>query len=232
MRRLKSSVLSLLIATNLFALDVELKKDFYEFDIQADKMVVIDFPFIITDKKFLGNRNNIEGDSQEKSIYLKVTEGVVDLTVWGADKPILITLTAKTNGERKISFFNKKDIVSEIKKDNKEWNHDLKVAEQIEAYSNTRSLSGFEKMELNNEYVSEDENIHVLRVERLHNESNYAFEKLMVTNLSNKKIDLFEKKEIYFTNRDNFIIDSVSFDNRYLIPGQTTVCYLGLEKAK
>lgn len=232
MKKLKSSVLCFLLATNVFAQDVELNKDFYEFDIKADKMVVLDFPFAITDKKFLGNRNNIEGDSQEKSIYLKVTEGTVDLTVWGGEKPILISLSAKPDGQRKISFFNKKDIVSEVKKDNKEWNHDLKIAEQIEAYSKTKSLSGYEKKELNNEYVSDDEKIHVLRVERLANESNYAYEKLIVTNLSDKKIDLFEKREIYFTNRDNFVIDSVSFDNRYLIPGQRTACYLGLEKAE
>lgn len=229
MKKLLGSVL--LIANSLFAQDVELNKDFYEFDIKSDKMVVIDFPFIITDKKLLGNKNNIEGDAQEKSMYLKVTTGSVDLTVWGGEKPILITLNAKPEGQRKISFFNKKDIVGEIKKENKEWNHDLKVAEQIEAYSKTGSINGHEKIEINNEYTTTDGKINVIRVERYVNESNnYAYEKLFVTNTSREKIDLFEKKELYFTNRDNFVIDSLSLDNRYLIPGQRTVCYLGLEK--
>lgn len=232
MKKLKTSILITLLATNLMSSDVELNKDFYEFDIKSEKMVVIDFPFVITDKKLLGDRNNIEGDSQEKSIYLKVTSGSVDLTVWGGEKPILITLTAKPEGQRKISFFNKKDIVAELKKDNKEWNHDLKVAEQIETYSKTGSLSGFEKVDIGSDYITPDGRLEVTRVERYANESNYAFEKLLVTNNSNQRIDLFEKKELYFTSRDNFVIDSVSVDNRYLIPGQRTVCYLGLEKVK
>ena len=69
-----------------------------------------------------------------------------------------------------------------------------------------------------------------MKLERLKNSSNYAFEKLLIENNSNQVIDLFSKKEFYFTKRDDYVIDAVSFDNRYLLPNQKTYCYLGLEK--
>lgn len=217
--------------TNLVAADIELNRDFYEFDIIADKMVVIDFPFPITDKSFLGNKENIEGDMKEKSIYLKLKTGSVDLSIWGGEKPILITLNARDNGNRRISFYSKTNEVEKSKKDYKEWNHDIKVAEQIETYSKKGVLSGYDKTELNGEFNIDDE-ITLLRVERLTNAGNYAFEKYIVVNTSNKQIDLFEKKEIYFTTRDEYAVDALSADERYIVPGQNTIVYLGLEKAK
>lgn len=234
MKKLKSNIfvfLTLGLINNVIASDVELNKDFYEFDIVADKMVVIDFPFIISDKSFLGNKENIEGDMKEKSIYLKLKSGSVDLSIWGGEKPVLITLNAKDNGDRRISFFNKVNEVEKTRKDYKEWNHDIKVSEQIESYSKKGSLSGYDKTELSSEFNINDE-ITLHRVERLSNASNYAFEKYIVINTSNVLIDLFEKKEIYFTTRDEYVIDAVSADDRYLVPGQNTIVYIGLEKAK
>ena len=75
-----------------------------------------------------------------------------------------------------------------------------------------------------------DGGLMVLKIERLKNASNYAFEKLLVTNTSNKVVDLFTKKEFYFTKRNDYVIDAVSFNDRYLLPNQQTYCYLGLEK--
>ena len=69
-----------------------------------------------------------------------------------------------------------------------------------------------------------------MKIERLTNASNYAFEKLIVINNTDKVIDLFSKKEFYFTKRNDYVIDAVSFNDRYLLPNQQTYCYLGLEK--
>lgn len=67
-------------------------------------MVVIDFPFKIADHQFLGDQDTISGDMRDKSLYLKITKGFADVTVWGGDKPVLITLKAIKDGKRRISF--------------------------------------------------------------------------------------------------------------------------------
>ncbi|MEV9477569.1 hypothetical protein [Aliarcobacter butzleri] len=213
----------------IFAKDIELKKDFYEIEVSADKMIVIDFPFKITSHNFLGNQNHIAGDMKDKSLFFRLKEGTVDVSIWGGKRPILITLKAIENGERKISFYQNEDEIDEVKKDNKEWNHDIKIAEQIEIYSKKNTLNGFDKVELGTEYVIEEQ-LSVFKIERLVNTKNYAFEKVLVSNLTEKVIDLFEQKTLYFTQRDDFIVDAVSFDDRYLLPGQKTFCYFGLEK--
>lgn len=210
------------------ASEIELNKDFYEFDIQTNRMIVIDFPFVITEKQFLGTKDNVDGNFEDKSLYIRLTEGTVDVSVWGGDKPILMTLNAKPNGARRLSFINTKGDISNLKKENKEWNHDARVSEEIEMYSKKGTLSGYERKPLDVEYDFED-GVSAYKVERLINPA-YAYEKIQIFNNSKKTIDLFNKRAIYFTDREDFVIDAVSFDERYLLPGQKTICYLGLEK--
>lgn len=227
-------ILLLLLTQNLvfgssIAENIELNKDYYELEVASEKMIVIDFPFKIADHQFLGEQDTIGGDMKDKSLYLKIAKGSADVTVWGGEKPVLITLTAVKNGKRRISFYENPNSVKETKKEYKEWNHDIKIAEQIEVYSKKNAIAGFEAEALNGEYAV-DGGLMVLKIERLKNASNYAFEKLLVTNTSNKVIDLFTKKEFYFTKRNDYVIDAVSFNDRYLLPNQQTYCYLGLEK--
>ncbi|WP_418181413.1 hypothetical protein ACNSOL_11980 (plasmid) [Aliarcobacter lanthieri] len=221
--------LVILFTGNLIAKDIELKKDFYELEIEANKMIVIDFPFKITDHRFLGDETSISGDKRDKSLYFKLSEGTVDVSIWGGDKPVLITLKAKEGGERRISFYSNSNEIETLQKELKEWNHDIKIAEQIEIYSKTNNLSGFEKQEIGLEYNINNELL-VFKIERLINSKKYAFEKAIITNLTERVIDLFEQKTFYFTSKDDYIIDAVSFDDRYLLPGQKTFYYLGLEK--
>ena len=218
-----------LVFADSFAENIELNKEYYELDVASEKMVVIDFPFKIADHQFLGDQDTISGDMRDKSLYLKITKGFADVTVWGGDKPVLITLKAIKDGKRRISFFENPNSVKEVKKEYKEWNHDIKIAEQIEVYSKKNAIAGFEA-EVLNEEQKVDDSLSVIKIERLKNASNYAFEKLLITNNSNKVIDLFSKKEFYFTKRNDYVIDAVSFNDRYLLPNQQTYCYLGLEK--
>ena len=124
-----------LVFADSFAENIELNKEYYELDVASEKMVVIDFPFKIADHQFLGDQDTISGDMRDKSLYLKITKGFADVTVWGGDKPVLITLKAIKDGKRRISFFENPNSVKEVKKEYKEWNHDIKIAEQIEVYS-------------------------------------------------------------------------------------------------
>lgn len=236
MRKLKNSsfvagtLLVAALSSSLFAKEIELKEDFYELDVQAEKMLIIDFPFTILDHRFLGDSDSVSGDKRDKSIYLSISEGTVDVSIWGGDKPILLTLHAKKDkGERKISFYSVEQDLKEIKKESKEWNHDIRVAEQIEAYSKTKSLAGFSKIDLGTNF-SINGKLSVHKIERLENAQNYAFEKISIKNISDRVIDLFQEKSFYFTKRDDYIVDAVSFDDRHLLPGQQTFCYLGLEK--
>lgn len=226
----KRFLLSLItfLGINAFATDIEMNKDFYELDIQSNRMIVIDFPFTITEKQFLGNKDNVDGDFQDKSLYIRLTDGSVDVSVWGGEKPILMTLNAKPNGARRLSFMNTKGDISNLKKENKEWNHDIRVAEEIEAYSKTGAVSGYEKKTLEQEFDL-DIGLSAYKIEKIFKQS-YAFEKIQLLNTTNRTIDLFEKRSLYFTDRDEYIIDAVSFNERYLLPGQKTICYLGLEK--
>lgn len=222
-------VASLIGITNLNGQEIELNKEYFELGVAQEKMVVIDFPYKITDHQFLGDQGSVEGDMKEKSLYLRINSGTADVTVWGGEKPVLISLVAKKDGSRRISFYENPNNVKELKKEYKEWNHDIKVAEQIEAYSKKGNLGGFEAEKLDSQY-NLGEDLTVMKIERLKNSGNYAYEKLLVINNTNKSIDLFTKKEFYFTKRNDYIIDSVSFNDRYLLPNQQTYCYLGLEK--
>lgn len=213
---------------NLNASDIELNKDFYEFDIQANKMIVIDFPFVITEKQFLGNKENVDGNFEDKSLYIRLTDGTVDVSVWGGEKPILMTLSAKPNGARRLSFINTKGEINSLKKENKEWNHDIRVSEEIEVYAKKGSLSGYEKKPIETEFEFED-GISAFKIERLFNQA-YTYEKIQIMNNSKKTVDLFNKRALYFTDREDYVVDAVSFDERYLLPGQKTICYLGLVK--
>ena len=236
MKKLKINKI-LLSASLVFALNslvsaknIELKSDFYELDVQADKMLVIDFPFKILDHQFLGDSSSVAGDKRDNSIYLSIKEGTVDVSVWGGEKPILLTLTAKENkGERKISFYSIEQDIKNIKKESKEWNHDIRVAEQIESYSKTNNLAGFKKEDIDGIFTIGNR-LSIVKLEKLTNAKHYAFEKLSIKNISDKVIDLFQEKTFYFTQREDYIIDAVSFDDRYILPGQQTICYLGLEK--
>lgn len=40
----------------------------------------------------------------------------MDVSVWGGEKPILMTLNAKPNGARRLSFMNTKGDISNLKK--------------------------------------------------------------------------------------------------------------------
>lgn len=226
--KLLATLLFMSVTLNLNATDIELNKDFYEFDVLNDRMIVIDFPFVITEKQFLGDKDNVSGDFEQKSLFVKIKEGTVDVSIWGGDKPILMTLHAKDNGLRRLSFINAKGDISQLKKENKEWNHDIRIAEEIEIYSKEGIVSGYEKKVLDTEFQFED-GVNAFKIERIFKEG-YAFEKLEITNNTNRTIDLFEKRSLYFTQRDEFVIDAVSFNERYLLPGQKTICFLGLER--
>lgn len=218
-----------LVLADSFTENIELNKEYYELEVASEKMVVIDFPYMIADHQFLGDKDSISGDMRDKSLYLRITKGFADVTIWGGDKPVLITLKAIKDGKRRISFFENPNSVKEVKKEYKEWNHDIKIAEQIEVYSKKNAIAGFEAEVLNGEYII-DNSLSVIKIERLKNASNYAFEKLLITNNSNNVIDLFSKKEFYFTKRNDYVIDAVSFNDRYLLPNQQTYCFIGLEK--
>ncbi|MCT7563166.1 hypothetical protein ACOTWR_06190 [Aliarcobacter butzleri] len=225
----KIALIALITSSYLFGIEIELNKDYYELPVAAEKMVVIDFPFKISDHQFLGDQGTIEGDMKEKSLYLRITSGSADVTVWGGEKPILISIIAKKEGDRRISFYENPNNTKNLKKEYKEWNHDIKVAEQIEMYSKKNAIAGYEVEKLDIPFSIGNE-LSVMKIERLTNASNYAFEKLLVINDTDKVIDLFSKKEFYFTKRNDYVIDAVSFNDRYLLPNQQTYCYLGLEK--
>lgn len=117
-------ILLLLLTQNLvfgssIAENIELNKDYYELEVASEKMIVIDFPFKIADHQFLGEQDTIGGDMKDKSLYLKIAKGSADVTVWGGEKPVLITLTAVKNGKRRISFYENPNSVKETKKEYK-----------------------------------------------------------------------------------------------------------------
>lgn len=225
----KKLLIAGLLASSLFGKEIELDRDYYELEVAAEKMVVMDFPFKITDHQFLGDQGTIEGDMKEKSLYLRITNGTADVTVWGGEKPILISLVAKKEGSRRLSFYENPNNTKKLQKEYKEWNHDIKIAEQIEIYSKKNAIGGFEAEKLETQFNVGSE-LSVMKIERLKNASNYAFEKLLIINNTDKVVDLFSKKEFYFTKRNDYVIDAVSFNERYLLPNQQTYGYLGLEK--
>lgn len=213
------------------AIDIKMDKDFYELKVPPNKMVVIDFPFDIKDRKAMGDSSLIKGNIYERSLYFKIQEGTIDFTVWGGDKPLLLSIIAsKKEKNRKFSFVAIKDEIAKLKKLSKEWNHDKLIANQINIYANKGSINGFDKVELNEIYKIG--NIKVKKVERI-NSTNYSYEKWIVQNISKELVDLFNKKDLYFTKRKNqYVIDSLSIDNRYILPNQYTTCYVGLERIK
>ena len=100
-------ILLLLLTQNLvfggsIAENIELNKDYYELEVASEKMIVIDFPFKIADHQFLGEQDTIAGDMKDKSLYLKIAKGSADVTVWGGEKPVLITLNAVKDGKRRM----------------------------------------------------------------------------------------------------------------------------------
>ena len=80
----------------------------------SEKMIVIDFPFKIADHQFLGEQDTIAGDMKDKSLYLKIAKGSADVTVWGGEKPVLITLKAVKDKELDFDLYVGACVMEEV----------------------------------------------------------------------------------------------------------------------